>query len=289
MVIETRQAFLRNLSTSWLEGGNKSGPLLLFLHGYPDGPEVWSEQFRLFSNDYHVICPYARGTFASEGGEGLSRFSIHSLCLDTLEIIKLVDPTEKKEIRVVGHDLGGALAWKLATYLGPRLSSLVIINSLSLEQMAARFFSGSRQWFRSWYIYPMLVPKLSDQLVKKFSKFLLPWSYKLGGLKPSEFPKMKLDQPFPTATLKTYRAFALEALKSFRKKPHSVKTPTLVLWGKRDPFLPCPSQDELEPFAENLTIRIMNASHWPFREKPEATHQLIQQFFNQGVRHARRF
>ncbi len=289
MVIETKQAFLRNLSTSWLEGGNKKGAILIFLHGYPDGPEIWSKQIKYFSAHYHIICPYARGTFASEPGRSLSRFSTQSLCLDILEILKFTDPKGKKEVRVIGHDLGGTVAWKLATYLGPRLSNLVIINSLSLEQMAARLISRPKQWIHSWYIVPLLVPKISEKWIQKFSKRLLPWAYKLGGLKPKQFPRMNLKDPFPVSTLKHYRAFAQEALQIINTQPQKIKIPTIVIWGNRDPFLLTPTVDELEPYAQQLTIRILEGGHWLFREKPDLTNQLIEQFFTQGIQNAHHF
>jgi epoxide hydrolase 4 len=269
MVVETRQAFLRNLSTSWLEAGKNNDEILVFIHGYPDGPEVWSEQIKSFSKQYHVVCPYNRGTFASEGGRDLHRFSTESISLDFLEILKIVDPKGNKPIRVVGHDLGGAIAWKLASYLGQRLSSLVVINSLSIEQMTKRFFLRPKQWLRSWYIYPFLVPKLSDHFVGRFSK------------------QLKLESPFPKATLKLYRAFAREALQSLNQKPARIQAPTLVIWGNRDPFLLPPTLDELEPYAHHLTVRIIEGNHWVFREKPKLIHEILISFFSQGGRHAR--
>lgn len=286
MVIETKQAFLRNLSTSWLEGGKKSGPLIIFLHGYPDGPEIWSKQIEHFTQEYHVICPYVRGTFASEPGTDPNRFSTHSLSLDILEIIKIVDPKGQKEIRVVGHDLGGAVAWRLATYLGPRLSRLVVINSLSIEQMGKRLLNRPKQWINSWYIFPFLIPGLSEKVVGTFSSRLLPWAYRLGGLKPEQFPKMKLKEPFPVSTLKLYRAFAREALNQEKSKPIKIKAPTLVIWGRKDPFLLPPTTQEIEPYTQQLTIRILDGGHWIFRENSELTNELIQNFFNQGVKNA---
>jgi len=289
MLIETKQAFLRNLSTSWLEGGNKKGPLLIFLHGYPDEPNIWSQQIDYFSKDFHILCPYARGTFASEPGSGLSRFSTHSLCLDILEIIKLADPKGMKEIRVIGHDLGGAVAWRLATYLGSKLTALVIINSLSIEQMGQRFLSRPKQWLYSWYMFPFLIPKISEKAVGTFSKELLPWAYKFGGLKQDQFPKLTPSKPFPVATLRHYRAFAKELLSSRKLASSKIKSPTLILWGKDDPFLLAPTLDELEPYAEQFTVRILEGGHWLFRESPEFINAMIDKFFNRGAQNAVHF
>lgn len=278
MVIETKHAFLRNLHTSWLESGKSKKQIMLFLHGYPDTPEVWSEQVKHFSSEYHIICPYSRGTFASEPGEGLSRFSSQSVCLDLLEILKIADPKSKKPVIVVGHDLGGAIAWKLATYLGERLHRLLIINSLSLEQMHSRLRHRPKQWVYSWYIFPFLIPKLSEKYIRKFSKELLPWAYRFGGLTPERFPSISTNSPFPVATLRQYRAFAKEILLVKNEKPTRVKAPTLVLWGNHDAFLLPPTINELEPYAENLTVRILKGGHWIFRENPELMNNLIETF-----------
>jgi len=286
MVIETKHAFLRNLHTSWLESGKTKNSIALFLHGYPDTPEIWAEQIRHFSSHYHVICPYARGTFASEPGIGLTRFSSHSICLDLLEILKIADPKSKKPIVVIGHDLGGAIAWKLATFLGPRLHRLIIINSLSVEQMAARLQSRPRQWLNSWYIFPLLIPRISEKWVGKFSKQLLPWAYQLGKLPSNKIPKMLDSNPFPSSTARQYRAFAKEALASLKQTTNRIKTPTLVLWGNRDPFLLAPTMDELEPYAQHLTMRILEGGHWLFRENPEKINSLIETFCQLEEKHA---
>lgn len=278
MVIETKHAFLRNLHTSWLESGKSKKQIMLFLHGYPDTPEVWSEQVKHFSSEYHIICPYSRGTFASEPGSGLSRFSSHSICLDLLEILKIADPKSQKPVIVVGHDLGGAVAWKLATYLSKRLHRLIIINSLSLEQMSSRLRHRPKQWLYSWYIFPFLIPKLSEQVINKFSKDLLPWAYQFGGLKPDRFPKSVSNSPFPVATLRQYRAFVKEILLMKDEKPARIKSSTMVLWGKNDSFLLPPTMNELESYAENLTVRILNGGHWIFRESPELINNLIKTF-----------
>lgn len=281
MVIETKHAFLRNLHTSWLESGKNKKTILLFLHGYPDNPEIWSEQIKHFSKNHHVICPYSRGTFASEPGVGLNRFSTHSICLDLLEILSIADPKSKKPITVVGHDLGGAIAWKLATLLGNRLHRLIIINSLSIEQMAARLRSRPEQWVRSWYIFPFLVPKLSEKYVGKFSKQLLPFAYRMGKLPSALRPKTPTTEPFPVATLRLYRALAKEALFARKEQPARIKAPTLVLWGNQDPFLLPPTIGELEPYAEKLLVRILQGGHWIFREDAEKINSLITHFIEE--------
>ena len=286
MLLQRKQKTLRHLKTTWLEGGKSKGPLLLLLHGYPDGPEIWEGQIEYFAKDYHLLCPYVRGTLYSEGGGDLARFSMDSLCLDLLQLVELSNYQKAKGMHIVGHDLGGAIAWRLATYLSHQVDRLVIINSLSLEQMANRLIKRPEQWIRSWYILPMLVPYLPEYMISKLASPLSRFAYKLGGLQKKFQPAKNQASVLSIETINQYRAFARELPSLFGKRPTKIHTPTLVLWGNRDPFLLPPTMDELEPSASNLTVRILEGSHWLFRENPQLANKLISDFIEEGVKHA---
>ncbi len=274
-----QQATFRKLPVHWYEGGNTEGPILFFLHGYPDGPEVWDFQTEYFAKRFHVLCPYAIGTHPStEKTPNFSRHHLNSLCLDYLQLLERVDPDHRKRVYIVAHDLAGPVAWALAGYLKKRLAKMVIINSLSLGQLRSRAKSRPSQWLHSWYIYPMLIPYLPQKISMGFASPLLKFAYFMGGLHPSKRPPLLKKGPFISNPMIQYRSFAKQLLlRDFSSPP--IQSPVMVVWGQRDPFVLPPSIDELEKEARHLTVRTLSGGHWIFRENPEQMNRLLEKFF----------
>jgi len=287
MTLQVRnEATFRDMKTLWLEGGKIGAPLLVFLHGFPDGPDVWDSQYEYFKDQYHVICPFVRGSEGFEEKCNPERYRLDAICLDLLQMLTHLDPSNEQKIYLVGHDLGGPIAWRLSALLGARLEKLVIINSLSLEQMQMRLRSRPKQWLRSWYVYPMLVPKLPEAILSRYFAKLQKFAYHTGGLEESLRPKLYKKKQPTINSVNLYRAFVEEMTTQFNPKFTKLKVPTLILWGRRDPFLFPPSMDELEPFAKKLTVRILEGSHWVFREKPTEVNGLLKKFFEERETHA---
>lgn len=268
---------LRSLKTAWLESGNTEGPLLLFLHGYPDDPHTWDFQIEAFKKDFHIICPFTRGTTPSESPQGLQRYSQDALTLDLLELIKEVDPTGEKSVYCVGHDLGAVQAWNVAPLLGDRLKGLIILDGLSVHQMVHRL-TNPKQHLRSWYIYFINLPYLPDFIASHFSEKILQFAFEQGGLPPELRPHVNNPGERLTLPLKQYRAFVRETVKTAKQHPKKLSCPCLVLWGRKDAFLLPPTLSELEPYATNLTVRLLDGNHWIHRECHEDVNHLIEEF-----------
>ncbi len=283
---EIKKRELRNLKTSWLEYGSKEDPILLLLHGYPDTPDAWEYQIEFFSDRFHIICPYVRGALPSSRGEGLSRYTPESIALDFLQILETVDPEHKRKVTVIGHDFGGAHAWTLAPLLGKRLERLVIINALSLPQLLNRW-KRPKQFLKSWYVYPMLLPYLPEFLTSHFSKELLNLAYSIGKLPKEMRPTPENPERHIVEPINQYRSFILEALKGNGTRFTQIHCPTLILWGKKDAFLLPPTVEEIEPFTSELTMRILDGNHWIHREKSREVNHLIEKFMDkENVAHA---
>jgi pimeloyl-ACP methyl ester carboxylesterase len=92
---------IRGLETAWIECGNKNQdcPVLLFFHGCPDTPHTWIDQIEHFKKDYQIIAPFARGVQPSAASHQAHRYSLDSIVLDCLEILRSVEGCRKKTSR----------------------------------------------------------------------------------------------------------------------------------------------------------------------------------------------
>lgn len=275
---QERSAVIRGLKSVWIDSGPEDGDVVLFLHGYPDSPECWEYQIRELSLKYRVIAPYMRGVGASDPGESIRRYGTKPVTLDMLAILDIVDPTKKRPIYCVGHDLGSVYAWNLASSLGERVSALVIINGLSLGQMLGRW-KYPQQLRKSWYIYLMQVPVFPELLLKTVPARLLDFAHRLGGLEESRRPDRLKVLGALRHPVNQYRSFFRELPEVLSNRTTKVSCPVLVLWGSDDAFLMPPRMDELKPDAEDVTVRILSGGHWLQRQMPEKINELLNRFF----------
>lgn len=273
----TQQKDIRKLRTAWLETGNKEGAIALFLHGYPDDASIWEFQVKALEAKYHIVCPYTRGTGHSTPSHEIARYSSDALSLDVMQILAEVDPTKEKPVILIGHDLGGALAWNLTALLGAQLKGLIIINSLSAGQMLKRF-KNPHQLVKSWYMLFMQLPLVPEAVFKSFPRTFSALAYQTGGLSVDKRPEIGDPRKVLVAPLNQYRALAREIPMQLRKRPRKIQCPLLVLWGSEDPFLVEPNEDEFKPYSADTTIRILKGGHWIFREKPEEVNTHLRDF-----------
>lgn len=274
--LETRN--IRGLETAWWRAGNPKGPLLLFLHGYPDSPETWEYQVPHLTDRFDIVCPYTRGAGPSEKSKKLNRYGLDAAALDLLQIIGCVDPSGTRDIYCIGHDLGAVHASNLAPYLPGRLKGLVLINGLPLQQMAGRL-SSLRQHMKSWYIYFMQIPVLPETAIGMFPGLFLRFAHNVGEVPTPRALKKKQVEGCLTHPINQYRAFARELPRLRRKKFPRLECPLLVIWGNRDSFLVAPSHEELVPFAARFTTRILEGNHWIHREQSKHVNRLLDEFF----------
>lgn len=281
MDVVTKRIEVRGLTSAWLEAGpdeaTDATPIVVLLHGFPDTAASWNYQIDALKVDATVVAPFLRGGGPSEKAPGLGRYSPDSIGLDTLEILNVVDPTGKRPVLAVGHDLGVMHAWRLAELLQKRLIGLVAINGLTINQMVRRAKSP-RQLLRSWYMFLMQVPLLPEALAKAVPLPLLKFAHGLGGLAPEFRPDAAELRGAMVGPLNQYRAFLRDIPKNLRRAGKRLSCPVLVLWGADDTFLMAPTTDEIERDASRVTIRILKGNHWLHREQAARVNLLIQEF-----------
>lgn len=274
-MLESRQLKIRSLNTEWLEKNSKGKTILLLLHGFPDDASVWVPFTAKMRGDYHVIAPMLRGSGKSEKSQDLARYSPESLALDIFAILKKADPAERKKVVIIGHDIGGILAWYVATLLEKRLKNLVIINAASMAQASMRI-TNPRQIVKSWYIFLFLIPGLAELLFACFSKPLLGLAKKLGGLNTGGHEVAQTS-----GTLPFYRAAFFSFINNHDlRQPARIKAPVIVIHGKKDAFVEPATLRELNSFAESVELRVVEGNHWLQIEHPERLAGLIKEFIH---------
>ncbi len=103
------------------------GPLVLFLHGFPEFSYSWRNQLpAVASAGLRAWAPDMRGYNLSDKPRGLKNYHLLALARDVREIIRAAGV---ENASVVGHDWGGVVAWRAAMEYPDAISKLVILNA----------------------------------------------------------------------------------------------------------------------------------------------------------------
>ena len=101
-----------------------SGPAVVLLHGFPDGPESWADTAeQLVAAGQRVIVPFLRGYHPDTVVPGRS-YGAAELGAD---VIGLLDALGIERAIIVGHDWGASCVWNAVAQAPGRVDGLVSI------------------------------------------------------------------------------------------------------------------------------------------------------------------
>ena len=263
------------------QAGPANGPLLIFLHGFPEFWYGWRNQIEHFATlGYRVWAPDQRGYNLSDKPDAISDYTLDTLAGD---IVGLIDAAGCARARVVGHDWGAAVTWWLALKHPERVERAVILNvphPAVMGRMLSRSFS---QLLKSWYMFFFQIPRLPEAAIRR-NHYAAAARSLVATSRPGTFSQADLDRYIEawsrTDGLRTmihwYRAIGQ---KPSRMGNPRVRVPLLMIWGARDRFLGRELAQPSIDLCENGRLAfIEEASHWVQHEEPARVNALLQEF-----------
>lgn len=257
------------------------GPLMLFLHGFPEFWYSWRHQLDAFSDRYTCVALDLRGYNDSDKPTGLAAYRLEVLVEDVRGAIAALGYDRAV---LVGHDWGGAIAWAFAYAHPEMIESLVIMNS----PHPAKFSQGLRtpqQLWRSWYIGAFQLPLLPELLLQAGDYWLIEQIFRGMAIDKTAFSDADL-RAYKTAAAKPgaltamvnyYRALMLGDQP--RTPGEILNIPTLLIWGEEDAALGKDLTFGTEAYVRHLRLRyIPQCSHWVQQEQPHQVNALMQEF-----------
>ena len=277
------------------------GPLILFLHGFPEFWYEWKNQLTEFGKDHLAVAPDMRGYNLSDKPNSEEQYRMSYLVDDVLSLADHF--SHGKKFVLVAHDWGGAVAWAFAIAHPERLDKLVIVNAPHPGVFGRLLASDPKQQQASQYMLMFRSPQAEQTLSANNYTPLV--SAVLGsGLQNGVFTdedkqayiKAWSEPGALTGGLNYYRANAVgppPTGQATEGKPTSsgnfaldpsrltVKVPTLVIWGEKDTALLTGNLDGLDQFVPQLTIkRIPEGTHWVIHEKSAEVNSYIRDFIH---------
>ena len=116
----------RRHTTHYWQAGPADGPLLIFLHGWPEIGLVWRAQMEAFASEgWHCIAPDMRGYGGSTAPVTPDAYALKEIVEDMVE---LHDHLGGNPAIWVGHDLGSPVVGALAAHHSERSRGVVFIS-----------------------------------------------------------------------------------------------------------------------------------------------------------------
>ena len=269
--------------------GDASCPLVLLLHGFPEGWLSFKHQIRpLAEAGFRVVAPDQRGyNLTSKAGP----YDLDTLAHDA---IRLMDACGARQAHWVGHDWGGVVAWKVAERFPQHVTTLSILNVPHPAVAVRSVLRGNlRQFLRSDYVYFFQIPWLPEWLLRR-NNFALLRRAMAATARPGTFTEADLDQYVRlwsetgalSAMLGWYRAFVRRAALTYRvnAKLPTYAMPALLLWGEKDFALGVElAQQSARLLERGRFIRLPAATHWLHHEFPDEINRHLLQHLTEPL------
>ena len=269
------------------------GPLMLFLHGFPQSWYMWRHQLPEFARDHLVVALDQRGYNLSAKPEGVQNYGVRPAVEDARA---LAEHLGYDSFVLVGHDWGSAVGWSLALHYPELLDALVILCGPHPGAFDRALDDDREQQRASQYLLAVRRPDAAQ------------------AIEAGDFAALEatLDFPFFTdADRSEYRRSwripgALEGMMHWYRAeglgpaapdltpargnyvhdvcPLAVEVPTLVIYPDADQYVRPAAHRTLDDYVANLRFEaVPGASHWVAEERPEMVNRWIGEFLEGKV------
>ena len=272
----------------YLEWGDADAPALLFLHGFPEYGAAWTEVAKRLAASYHCIAPDQRGYGQSWAPASVDAYGLRHLVGD---MAALIGALGGRQVTVVGHDWGAAVAYGLAMFRPDLVSKLVVINGVHPGPFQRELAAGGAQSQASQYIRYLRSEGSEDRLAADdFAGLLALFSahMDLSWLTPARLKLYRAEWSRPgrlKAMINWCRASPLQVaapgeplidVAPLAKVKFQVRCPHLLIWGDDDTALLPGCIDGLQDYVPDLAIHhVGGADHWICHQKPDVVARLI--------------
>ena len=275
----TRRVQVAGLTHNVLTAG--TGEPVLLLHGWPQTSHAWRRVVPLLADRYTVIAPDLIGFGdSSKPASGYDKKTVATHLRD------LVHHLGHERLRIVGHDLGGQVAWTYGALWPNEVQHLALLEcAIPCITRATLTELTSGSWHFSFNMLADLPEALITGRERIFVRYLL-FRDRVGASNTAAITEADIDTYANAlsapgglrASLAHYRALPQDFADNQALAAQPPDVPTLALAGANGygtAWLNSAARASRQP----RTALVPDTGHYIPEEQPEALSKLIREFF----------
>ena len=250
--------------------GPKEAPALLLLHGFGSSLQTWDEWAMKLDPTYRVI----RLDLPGFGLTGASPLRDYSEEKDVAILTHFADQLGLNKFSVIGHSMGGKMAWSLAASQADRVQALVL--------MAPDGFPEAKDIGSKPYEVPAVMGLI---------KYCLPKYFVQKSIEPAFANTKALNEALLNRYYDMLRAPGVRGAILDRSNQtiytdpvprlRKIKAKTLLLWGELDQMIPnSNAQSYAGVLLNSTTVIVPKLGHLLQEEQPEKGLAALLQFLD---------
>ena len=262
------------LTIHYQDTGPRDAPVLVLLHGFGSSLQTWDVWAAKLELNYRVI----RLDLPGFGLTGPSPLHDYSEANDLATLTHFVDKLGVSSFSVLGHSMGGKMAWGLAAAKPDRVKALVL--------MAPDGFAQAKDIGTKPYAMPSIMGVI---------KFSLPKILVRKSIEPAFYDATALsdrlvDRYYDMLRAPGVRAAILErGNQTIYTDPvprlKQITAPTLLVWGEQDQMIPSSNaQSYAAVLANSKTVLLPKLGHLAQEEQPEIALGHVVEFLNSTLK-----
>ena len=246
---------------------------IVLVHGTASSLHTWDAWTNELKKTNRVI----RMDLPAFGITGPNKNADYSIESYTTFLHSFVEKLNLEKFHLAGNSLGGNIAWNYAAEHPAKVEKLILVDASGLptnKEPPAIFKMAKTPVLRSLFLYvtpKMLITKnikevyadddkVTDELVTRYHKMAL-----RAGNRQAFIDRAKTD-------------FKLDA-KINTDRLKSIQTPTLLIWGAKDLWIPLDNGKRMNRILVNSKLEVLeNSGHVPMEENPKESLELLKNF-----------
>ena len=248
---------------------------IVLIHGTAASLHTWDAWTDELKKTNRVI----RMDLPAFGITGPNKNADYSLQAYTDFLNLFIDKLKLEKFHLAGNSLGGNIAWNYTADYPEKVEKLILVDASGLptnKSQPAIFKMAKTPILNSLFLYitPRFLikknieevyeddSKITDELINRYHKMAL----RVGNRK-AFIDRAKTD-------------FGLDSVENINKLK-TIMTPTLLIWGAQDLWIPLANGIRMDRILVNSTLKVLeNSGHVPMEENPKESLKLMRDFLN---------
>ena len=262
------------LKVHYKETGPQAAPALLLMHGFGSSLQAWDDWSLKLEQKYRVI----RLDLPGFGLTGASPANDYSEEKDLAILTHFADKLGLEKFSIIGHSMGGKMAWTLAATQPERVQALVL--------MAPDGFPEAKDFGTK----PYEVPAVTGLIKYFLPKYLVRKSIEPAFAEADALSDARVNRYYDMLRAPGVRAAILErSNQTIYTDPvprlKAIKAPTLLIWGEQDQMIPSTNAKSYASVLSNsTTVLVPKLGHLLQEEQPEKGLTAVMQFLDSHLK-----